>query len=313
MKTQIEKSIDKYYEREIAPLAASSRATYASIFTEFMVFCGENGVKEITDITEETIEKYVERKRSNNVSDKAIQYYVGRIRKWLKFAENPIKYSVKISSFEKKKRLVKDQNRWFTCAEIYKILNSKINLNGNEALLRLITRLLVETGMRVHELSEIKLKNLDLENRTIFIENSKTRPRHVFFTEIAKKKLEEYMSNERQLGAWETTAETENCLLFEKYSLSKIKSLIDNMLRQLGLKQDKDGRGAHTFRHYNASYLYYEGNMDINDLSKLLGDTPEIIVDRYLHPTPKWLRKRYDSAMEGWWTDFGKMKGGNWL
>lgn len=60
-----------------------------------------------------------------------------------------------------------------------------------------------------------------------------------------------------------------------------------------------NGRGPHTFRHYTATYLYYDGNMRIEDLAYLLGDKVETIREKYLHPTPKMLRKRVASAM-GW-------------
>jgi integrase len=77
------------------------------------------------------------------------------------------------------------------------------------------------------------------------------------------------------------------------------KKIITGMLSDLGLKKQNDGRGPHTFRHYAATHLYYNGDMDLNDLAIVLGDKPDTIRDNYLHPTPAMLRRRVEKAW-GW-------------
>jgi integrase len=78
-----------------------------------------------------------------------------------------------------------------------------------------------------------------------------------------------------------------------------IQGVIAEMLSDLGLQ--RPGRGPHTFRHYLATKLFYEGEMRIEDISVLLGTTVEIIVKNYLHPTPDMLKRRVFKAMQ--WHD----------
>ena len=82
-------------------------------------------------------------------------------------------------------------------------------------------------------------------------------------------------------------------------STARIRQVVNEMLKDLGLKNGADGRGPHTFRHYTASYLFYAGNMRIEDIAFLMGDTVDMIRTRYLHPTPMMLRERVAKAM-GW-------------
>jgi integrase len=77
----------------------------------------------------------------------------------------------------------------------------------------------------------------------------------------------------------------------------RITQMIMEMLEDLGLKKPRDGRGPHTFRHYLATRLFYVGNMRIEDIAFLLGDTTETIVNNYLDPTPLMLRERVSRAM----------------
>jgi integrase len=56
-----------------------------------------------------------------------------------------------------------------------------------------------------------------------------------------------------------------------------MKRIVNDMLKGLALKDGKDGRGPHTFRHYFATYLCYVGGMEISDIGFLMGDTPDMI------------------------------------
>ena len=143
----------------------------------------------------------------------------------------------------------------------------------------------ISGNLQVHE--------IDLAARTAWIKTSKTMPRPVFFSDATAKLLEHTITyTKRQLII------SDSQRLFP--SDGQIKAIVSEILEGLGLKKgDRDGRGAHTFRHYCATWLYYEGGMDLNDLAVYLGDEPATIRENYLHPTPKMMRKRVEKAL-GW-------------
>jgi integrase len=179
--------------------------------------------------------------------------------------------------------------RWFTEDNVQVCLDYRKGPVRNQ----LIIRLLVETGARVQELASLQAADIDLPARTAWIRTSKTMPRPVFFSpETAK--LFEYAAGYAQA----TLPGAGSGRLFP--SDGQIKAIVNEILEDLGLKKgDRDGRGAHTFRHYCATWLYYEGGMDLNDLAVYLGDEPATIRENYLHPTPKMMRKRVEKAL-GW-------------
>ena len=125
----------------------------------------------------------------------------------------------------------------------------------------------------------------------VWLRESKTQPRAVFFS-LETGKVFEKVVREKQAQIW-----TKSVNLFP--SVGHIKRIINDMLRDLGLKNEKDGRGPHTFRHYCATYLHYVGGMSISDIGFLLGDTPDMIRERYLHPTPEMLKGRMDKVWAG--------------
>ena len=64
------------------------------------------------------------------------------------------------------------------------------------------------------------------------------------------------------------------------------------------LEINRLGRGPHTFRHFVATKLFYDGGMRIEDVATLMGTTAENITKNYLHPTPLMLRERVFDAMK---------------
>ncbi len=80
---------------------------------------------------------------------------------------------------------------------------------------------------------------------------------------------------------------------------NRIYKIIIEMLEDLGLKQPGDGRGPHTFRHFVATNLHHVQGMRLTSVASLLGDTPDTISSRYLHPTAEMLQAEISQA-SGW-------------
>jgi len=289
-------TIQKYLESpEVKGLAKSTRELYGHALKHvehFMIVTPVLGCP--SPISHEKIEwlsrnvnlfaAYLEQKA---LSGKSIQQYLTCTKIFLKWAGCPVDFTYKISNKARQENKKKHLDRWFTEDEIEKCLTYRFNnVNGDSLKYRAIVRLLIETGARVGEIANIRIEDIHLGEKYVFIQG-KTEPRPVFFSMITWDILKMILSHRA----------FKEGLLFPE--VSKIKAAITQMLQDLGLKNGKDGRGPHTFRHYTATYLYYEGDMRIEDLAFLLGDKVETIRERYLHPTPRMLRKRVAAAM-GW-------------
>jgi integrase len=228
------------------------------------------------------------------ITGNTVQQYITCVKLFLKWTGSPSAFSYKVSNKDRKAFKQKHLERWFDEKDIEACMNySFANLDWTEALrYRIIVRLLVETGARVGEIATIKRKDLAMEEKTVFIQG-KTEARPVFFSQDTWVALNIYL-NSAYDGYY---GMDKKISLFP--CVDKIKATITTMLEKLGMKNGADGRGPHTFRHYTATQLFYDGNMRIEDIAYLLGDKVETIREKYLHPTPAMLRKRVAAAM-GW-------------
>ena len=208
------------------------------------------------------------------------------------------KYRYRIQYADKKAAKIRAAKRWFTDEEIEACRNYTFPKAQNWIRNQVIVNLLIDTGARCKEISRIRLNDINLDENTVFISDSKTEPRSVFFSDRTKDILSEYIRMRTMTIRYKLfPATVKDIVLFP--SVRAIKALVDIMLIDLGLKRGADGRGPHAFRHYVATWLHYEGGMSIMDIAFLLGDTPSTIQRFYIHPTAKMLQRRVNQSM--WW------------
>jgi len=227
---------------------------------------------------------------SLNCGGPTIQQYLTIAKMFFKWNGTPIEYTYRIPASERKEAQLKAVSRWFTEIEVEMCREYSFPDSRNSVRNQAIVCLLIDTGARVREVSRIMSRDVDLENRTVFLSDSKTEPRPAFFSKDTARILLIYKERAMLDMGWQDR-------IFP--STKQVQKIINDMLIDLGLKNGADGRGPHTFRHYVATWLHYEGGMSIMDIAFLLGDTPKTIEDNYIHPTPNMLQRRVDAAM-GW-------------
>jgi integrase len=184
----------------------------------------------------------------------------------------------RISDGERKKQQRKQLRRWFNKEDIAKCLAYTFpkSTPKNALLYRVIIMLLHDTGARVREIAKIEAEHIDIKNRALWLMESKSEPRAAFFSPTTQNMIENLKRALRRRN-WRGRIFPDTI---------RITQVVMEMLEDLGLKKPRDGRGPHTFRHYLATRLFYAGNMRIEDIAFLLGDTTETIVNNYPHPTP---------------------------
>lgn len=277
-------------------LAKKSRQTY-KIALDFLVACygGEALLEEMVV----DLEKFIKFCEKRNMSGHSVQFRLLCAKIFLTWALGyEVKYTYRIPRDQVKARKLKTMKRWFSDEEIQKCLDYKFLWQQDDApIYRIMVRMFIETGMRFSELMSIKWGHVKLDERMLLITDSKSEPRPAFFSPDTAERLAQWKKNR-------TVAPDNDEPVFP--CANKAAEAIRQMLFDVGIKDEGDRRAAHTFRHYTATRLFYDGNMRIEDVAFLLGDEPNTIIQNYLHPTPKMLKKRVDEAM-GW----GKTKPDN--
>jgi integrase len=234
---------------------------------------------------------------ARGVCGASIQQYITVAKIVLRWAGKPTEFTYRIPSAERKASQLKRINRWFNQQDIDACLNHRFGCNHERN--HLMIRMLIETGARVRELASVTISSIDLDANTIFLSDSKTEPRPAFFSDETGVLLGLYIERlapSRRVQLQIVPDEEKVCdQLF--VSVQQIQKIVNDMLVDIGLKNGKDGRGPHTFRHWCATYLHYVGGMSLTDIGFLLGDKPDMIRDRYLHPTAEMLQGRMKAAM----------------
>jgi integrase len=277
-------------------LAPSTQDFYRSVINTLIEICDETSGGACPSDFLSTVASAL---GARGVCGTSIQQYITVAKIIFRWAGHPVEFTYRIPSDERKAAKLKRLNRWFNEQEIEACLG--YCFGNNHERNHLMVRLLVETGARVREMANVRVDDVDLGANTVFLSDSKTQPRPAFFSDETRMLLDLYMERivpgrrQAQLGLF--NEKVENKILF--CSVQQIQKIVNDMLTALELKNGKDGRGPHTFRHWCATHLHYVGGMSLTDIGFLLGDKPDMIRDRYLHPTPAMLQGRMKAAM-GW-------------
>jgi len=275
---------------DIRGLAKTTRDTYGYALDALVRYCDSAGVRHLDKSLVDHTEAFIRFTQSTRgVSGKTIQYYCNVIRMMMAKTGSPVKgFTYRITNAEQHQYRQKQVRRWLTEEDVKRCMEFEFPNHHDRN--HLIVRLLAETGCRVREIASIKVRDVNVEKRSIYIGISKTTCRHVFVNPITRDLMRRYLESKEELF------EDPDRKLFN-IEAPRIKALIDYMLKELGLKEP--GRLTHVFRHFVATKLFYDAEMRLEDIAFLLGDSRDIIEKVYLHPTEDMLRKRVSDGL-GW-------------
>ena len=141
-----------------------------------------------------------------------------------------------------------------------------------------ITTFLLESGVRVTELSNIKLRDVDWDKKRVIIHQGKgDKSRAVFFGEKAKERLEQYLSYRDY---------TDNDYLFSKYyHKGKLnKTGIENIIKKIGEYADIPRLHPHLFRTTFATNLIRKG-ISVSVVKALMGHANLNTLESYVQLT----------------------------
>lgn len=194
---------------------------------------------------------------------------------------NPFKL---VNSMKKEKKLPE----YFKYNEYVELVNS-IDINSNLGTRnRCIFEVLLCTGCRCSELVNIKLSDIDLNNREIKVLGKGNKERIVYLGSYAIDSLNMYLSVRDELS------KKDNKYLFvnhlgNKLTTRGIRDIIDKILLKSSLNLKIT---PHTFRHSFATMLLNEG-CDLKSVQELLGHVSLSTTSIYTHVSNEELKRVY--------------------
>ena len=191
-----------------------------------------------------------------------------------------------ISSPKKEKRIPKFIN-YNGIDEIFNIPDIKTMSGQRE---KVILEVLYGSGVRVSELVNIKLKDIDFSNKTILIYGKGSKERMVAFGEPALDTMKLFISDGRREYLEDNDSEY---LLVGKnathLTTRRIEQIIDDLIKKTSLKMNIT---PHMFRHTFATHLLDNGS-DLLAVQELLGHESLSSTEIYTHVSNEHLREVY--------------------
>lgn len=264
---------------------------YLIDITEFITYCN-NFNKNYLNIKYTDIKSYLTHLYEKKYKSTTISRKISALRTFYTFLydknivdKNVFEY---ITLPKKEKRLPKYLSN-DDIDEIFKIIDISTPLGIRN---RLILELLYGSGLRVSELCNIKLSDIDFSNKSIRIIGKGKKERIVYYGEPCKRIIDLYLNGTRD----EILGKNKNEYLIignkksnKSLSVRSVELILNNIIESTSLNKKAS---PHTLRHTFATHLLNDG-CDILIVKELLGHSSLDTTGIYTHISNERLRKVY--------------------
>lgn len=217
-------------------------------------------------ITAQELKDFLVYLKDSGKSDKLIHSFYYSFRKFYQFLNEEEKMDL-IPPPRRSYRIPVVLNR----GETQQLLNSCINIYE-----KLYISLLYSTGMRISELTNLKIEEIDFERKTIYISNSKSRnQRFVILSESVNILIQLYMEIFKPKLYLFFKSGNKNLPV----STRRLQDLFQKIVKRSKIKKKIT---SHTLRHSFATHLLESGT-NIVYIQKLLGHSSILSTILYLH------------------------------
>lgn len=172
--------------------------------------------------------------------------------------------------------------KYLSLEESQQLLNNvEKNNSRNEARDYAIITLFLNCGMRLSELTNISIGDIDFDNNKLNVIGKGNKERTIYLNKACMNAIETYMSSRKQDTL---KKDSKNKPLFlserkERISQRTVQEIVKKYLTATGLSK----YSTHKLRHTAATLMYKYGNVDIRALQQLLGHESISTTEIYTH------------------------------
>lgn len=278
--------IEKMYSKE-------TTVNYKIDLYLFVNYINDIKIYNYKDITYDDLRKYLYYLTTEkNYSNKTISRHISSLQSFFNYlvnenviTNNPMKL---INSPKKELRLPV----YLTGTELEDLVNTP-NRNTLVGLRdSLILEMFYSTGIRLSELVDIKIKDIDFVDKKIKITGKGSKQRYVLYGDRCKNYLEDYINNYRS----KFHLDDEDLLFLNQkgnpITASGIEYIVKNILVKSGINVKLT---PHVLRHTFATHMLNEG-ADLMTVKELLGHSDLSTTGVYTHVSNEHMRKEYLNA-----------------
>lgn len=267
-----------------------SKNTSQSYIRDLNGLCDYVNDEKLDGIDKKTIEKYINY-LSERLDSRSISRNISTFKSFFKYlklnkiiSNNPMEM---INNPKIKKSLPKVLSE----DEVETLLDIDLNDDfdfRNKAMLEVM----YSSGLRVSELINLKVNDIDLDNECVRIFGKGSKERVIPLNEYSVYYLKEYLSNHRG----EMFKHGENDFLFlNNHGKNMTRQGFFKIIKKLAFEKNiKTDFSPHTLRHSFATHLLKHG-ADLRSIQELLGHSDISSTQIYTHVTNEKLQSDYNS------------------
>jgi integrase/recombinase XerC len=290
---KIKKSFEDYLflEKKYSKHTVNAYLTDLNSFHDFVK--QEYELQDLLKVNYALIRSWVVFLSDSNVENVTINRKISSLKAFYKFLLK-IK-QIEISPLLKHKALKTPKKIQipFSEKELDVAINQIVYPEGFEGLRdKLIIDLFYTTGIRRVELIELKLSNIDFQNKTIKVLGKRNKERIIPLLPVVVAEIQEYLTQRNEL----TKIEDLDFLFLMLKGVKLKESFVYRRINYyFSSVSEKVKKSPHILRHTFATHLLNNG-ADINSVKELLGHSSLASTQVYTHNSLAELKKVYKSA-----------------
>ena len=260
--------------------------SYNKDLDNFYVYLNQNNT-EIKKVNYKFLRGYLTVLYDKKYSKKTIARNISTLKSFFKYLkkENIIKSNP--MNLIKTPKIDKKLPKFLNYDDLEKILSIPDTTTFLGKRNALILELLYSTGVRVSELVNIKLNDIDLSEEKILILGKGNKERYVLFGSKAKEKMLDYLKEKTDDSPYLIVNRYGN-----KITDRGIRKILDSIILEASLSYKIS---PHTLRHTFATHMLDSG-ADIEIVKELLGHESLSTTQIYTHVTSESLKRVYSET-----------------
>lgn len=272
-------------------LQTNTIESYNYTLNYFSDFLENQRINELEEIDSDVVNQFLKFK-SKVVSKTTVRNYFVTLRAFFNFLEKKKYINDNPFNYLKEPKIPKRKKTVFKNSEIQKLMEFELN-NFFGMRNYCIMAFLFSTGLRVSELCNLKLNNIDFDMELIDIIGKGDKQRYVPLNELLKNIIIKYMRkrheylNDHNLKS--------NYLFVSRTGKRMDPTNIQDIFRKIKIKYKIDKRrfSPHTFRHTFATDFLVNGG-DVFSLQRILGHSNLETTKEYIEMDDKLMKTQND-------------------
>jgi len=269
-------------------LSKNSIDSYIYDIKKFVEYASK---KKDIEIDEQFINEYILNCALNDLNPASISRYLSSLKSFFNFLFDEKIIDRNPTQNIEGPRIFRSLPIYLTVEEVNKLLSFSIT-SSSELRDKAILELMYSSGLRVSEVIDLKLSNVDFEESFLLISGKGNKERLVPFGERAYHLLWEYIYNVRKFYVKPKT--TNNVFLNVRLGTKLSRMGIWKILKKYTSMQNiQKNIKPHTLRHSFATHLLANG-ADLRTVQELLGHSDISTTTIYTQVTKDMLRKAFN-------------------